>query len=410
MFTLNKLRIRFVASVFMAFSLMMMSSAQETQDTPPTYHVVGYYASWNIYSRSYYITDIPGDKLTHINYAFANISDEGECMLGDEYADTQFEYPGDVATEILKGNFKQLNLLKEAYPHLRTLLSIGGWTWSEKFSDAALNDESRAKFAASCVAMMKQYGFDGLDIDWEYPVGGGEEDNVSRPEDKQNYTLLLAELRKQLDAQGEADGEVHYLLTIAAPASAYSYNNFELGKIHEYLDWVNIMAYDFAGAWNAVTDHHAALYASEGSLSPDLSGDAAVRAYLNAGIPAEKIVLGVPFFGRGWSGVGERKNGLHQTYASTYGDEGGFLHYLNLSDLLLKAQRHWDEQAQAPWLYDPVGGIMVSYDDPESLALKAEYIAKNGLGGVMIWELGIDDRDHTLLNALAAKLLTTETE
>jgi chitinase len=347
------------------------------------------------------VTDIPADQLTHINYAFVNISQDGECVLGDEWADVQFPYPGDTEGEPLLGNFKQLNLLKEAHPGLQILLSIGGWTWSDHFSDVALTDESRAKFAASCVAMMKLYNFDGLDIDWEYPVGGGEPGNGERPEDKANFTLLLAELRAQLDAQGETDA-AHYLLTIAAAAGPETYKNYELDKIHQYLDWINIMAYDFAGGWSDVTNFQSSLYLAPDAPEP-LSADAAVQDYLTGGVPADKIVLGVPFYGRAWSGVPADNDGLYQTYSETYGDNG----YVSYSDMLLVMsvmQRHWDEAAQAVWLYEPNSGLMITYDDEQVLSTKADYVKANGLGGMMIWELSNDDRDYTLMNALSSAL------
>src|SRR5262249_14122871 len=160
---------------------------------------------------------IPAAKLTHVNYAFAKIGPTGECALFDSYAAIDKFYPGDKwDAGFLRGNFHQLQILKQKHPHLKTLISVGGWTLSGPFSDVALTPASRSKFAKSCVAFATKYGFNGVDIDWEYPVGGGLEGNKTRPEDKANYTLLLAELRQELDSQGKKDNK-HYLLTIAAP-------------------------------------------------------------------------------------------------------------------------------------------------------------------------------------------------
>src|SRR5262249_3982374 len=161
-----------------------------------------------------------------------------ECMLGDEWADTQYQYPGDKEGETLLGNFKQLQLLKAAHPNLQTVISIGGWTGSAKFSDAALTAESRQKFASSCVDFIMRDGFDGIDIDWEYPTGGGDTGNIERAEDRDNFILLLTELRSQLDAQGKKDGK-HYLLTIAAPAGKESYSGLDWTQIYPQLDWIN---------------------------------------------------------------------------------------------------------------------------------------------------------------------------
>jgi chitinase len=367
-----------------------MTSAQEIP-----YRIIGYYASWNIYDRQFFVTDIPADKLTHINYAFVNISEDGECLIGDAWADTQFPYPGDEEGAEFLGNFRQLNLLKEAHPHLQTLLSIGGWSWSDYFSDVALTEESRAKFARSCVAMMKQYGFDGLDIDWEYPGGGGEAGNVERPEDPQNFTLLLAELRAQLETQGQADGR-HYLLTIAAPARAWG---MELDKITAYLDWINVMTYDFNGAWSAVTGFNAPLYGDPDAPNPTQSVDHSIQGYLAAGVPAEQLVMGVPFYGRGWAGVGDTNDGLYQPYTRIPGS--GDYDYGDLTENYIgQYTRHWNEAAQVPWLYDAEAGMMITYDDPESLAKKAAYIREQGLGGAMIWEVGLDDEARSLITAL----------
>lgn len=367
-----------------------MTSAQEIP-----YRIIGYYASWNIYDRQFFVTDIPADKLTHINYAFVNISEDGECLIGDAWADTQFPYPGDEEGAEFLGNFRQLNLLKEAHPHLQTLMSIGGWSWSDYFSDVALTEESRAKFARSCVAMMKQYGFDGLDIDWEYPGGGGEAGNVERPEDPQNFTLLLAELRAQLETQGQADGR-HYLLTIAAPARAWG---MELDKITAYLDWINVMTYDFNGAWSAVTGFNAPLYGDPDAPNPTQSVDHSIQGYLAAGVPAEQLVMGVPFYGRGWAGVGDTNDGLYQPYTRIPGS--GDYDYGDLTENYIgQYTRHWNEAAQVPWLYDAEGGTMITYDDPESLAKKAAYIREQGLGGAMIWEVGLDDEARSLITAL----------
>ncbi|MCC6895991.1 MAG: glycoside hydrolase family 18 protein [Anaerolineae bacterium] len=372
------------------------------QDAPAK-RVVAYFISWGIYAREYWVTDIPADLVTHINYAFANISKEGECLLGDEWADVQIPYEGETEGDGLLGNFNQLNLLKEKYPHIQTLISIGGWTWSKNFSDVALTEESRQKFAASCVAFMKQYGFDGLDIDWEYPTGGGDPGNITRPEDPENFILLLTELRKQLDAQGEADGGKHYLLTIAAGAGKSAIEGIDWVAVADQLDWINLMAYDYAGGWSPTTDFNAPLFASATSPTPDVSIDASLKAYLDAGVTADKMVLGVPFYGKGWKEVEAADNGLFQPYGGipggTYGE--GVYEYHDLAKTWLPLmERYWDDAAKVPWLYNPKTGMMISYDDPESLALKAQYVNDNNLGGVMIWELSQDSDDNALLTAL----------
>ncbi len=382
-------------------------------DGTPTYRIVGYYSSWSIYARRFMANDLPGDKLTHINYAFANVSADGGCMIGDASADVQFFYSGDTADDAFRGNFNQLIKLKKEYPHLKTLISVGGWSWSDRFSDVALTADSRAHFAESCIQFMKQYGFDGIDIDWEYPGGGGKNPNVGRPEDTENFTLLLAELRTQLDVQGEADGGAHYLLTIAAPASPTYYEKIQLDQIPQYLDFINVMTYDFYGSMSATTGHHAPLYASASSPADTVrfNVDSVVQDFLAAGVPADKLVVGVPFYGKGWAGVPNENNGLFQPSTGlprgTY--ENGWFDYGDLAKNYVGTYpRYWDDQAKAPYLYDPDKGVFITYEDPESLAIKTNYVKEHSLGGIMFWELSEDDPTLTLLNTIYEALSTGE--
>jgi chitinase len=365
------------------------SESSTTTMTPQTFtkRIIGYYTSWSIYARDYQVLDIPGEQLSHINYAFANIdNDIGECLLGDTQADG--------------GNFAQFLVLKERFPHLKVFISIGGWTWSGKFSDVALTEASRNIFVESCINLFLKGSyegiFDGIDIDWEYPVGGGLSDNVTRPEDKHNYTLLMETFRSQLDELGEQTGR-EYLLTIAAPASPNNYSNYELQALARHLDWINVMTYDYHGGWDMETNFNAPLYATK--LDPTGGGlniDATIQGYLDAGVPAEQIVLGVPFYGRGWAGVLDVEKGLYQD--AMYLPEGTWekgvfdykdlaANYVNQGDFV----RYWHAEVKVPWLYSPSQGIFITYDDPQTMRVKAEYINMLGLGGVMFWELSADD-------------------
>jgi chitinase len=360
--------------------------------------IVGYYTSWSIYQRDFQVADIPADKLTHVNYAFANVDGAtGECILGDKWSDD--------------ANFRYLGELKEKYPHLKALISVGGWTWSGEFSNVALTEESRRHFVASCIERFlgKRYEgiFDGIDIDWEFPVSGGLARNAARPEDKHNFTLLMEEFRRQLDALSAQTGR-QYLLTIAAPAVSSTYANIELKEMSQTLDWLNLMAYDFHGSWDKTTNLHAALYGAADDPEPaDLNGDAAVQAYLEAGVPADKIVLGVPFYGRGWAGVPDVDHGLYQPVKGlpkgTW--EQGTFDYKDLAKNYVDRNgyvRYWQEEAKGPWLYNAAKGVFIGYDDAESLEVKADYVAEQGLGGVMFWELSADD--GTLLGVLYSRL------
>ena len=379
---------------------------------PP--RVIGYFTSWGVAGRGYTVARIPADQVTHINYAFSAITYFGKCALGDPNADTKRFYSArdsvDKKADVKDGphgTFNQFLQLKQKYPHLKVLISIGGWNGSDQFSDIALTEASRQVFVQSCVDLyFQQYPgvFDGIDIDWEYPVSGGSKEG--RPEDKHNFTLLLAEFRKQLNAQGLADGK-QYLLTIAAPAGPQVYANLELDQIHLYLDWINVMTYDFHGTWDAVTNFNSPLYKSSTDPSADpvvretFNTDAALQAYLKAGIPSQKLVMGIPFYGRGWQGVADQNHGLYQTATGAAPGtwEPGVFDYTDIKrNYLPTYTRYWQDEAKVPWIYNPTKGVMITYEDPESVGLKAGYVKEHALGGVMIWELSNDGGE--LLNAI----------
>lgn len=400
---------RYHQLVFSFTAFLFMAPIGAAQERRSEKRIVAYFTEWSIYQRKYNVADIPADKLTHVNYAFAKIQN-GECALFDTYAAIDKAHPGDTWDPgVLRGNFKQLQVLKKKHPHLKTLISVGGWTLSSPFSDAALTPASRSKLAKSCVAFMKKYAFDGIDIDWEYPVGGGLESNKTRPEDKQNYTLLLAELRQELDAQGKLD-KARYLLTIAAPAGPSTLRNLELAKIADHCDWINVMTYDFHGSWSPLTHFNAPLFAIREDPTKDetirvhFNVDSAVKAYLKAGVAPSKVVVGAPFYGRGWAGVKDVNRGLFQPHnkqppKGTW--EAGVFDFKDLeANYLGKIPRYWHEEAKAPWLFDEKKGIMISYDDAESLKRKAEYVNENRLGGVMVWELSADNAKNTLVRTL----------
>lgn len=377
---------------------IMMSLQADEPPTPPK-RIIGYFAGWTV-DRDYWVTDIPADKLTHINYAFANISDDGEIMLGDEWLDTQIPYADDVTDDPLQGHFRQLNLLKEANPHLQTLISVGGWAWSDNFSDVALTEESRQRFVSSSVDFILEYGFDGIDLDWEYPTGGGEAGNIERPVDVANFVLLLEEMRRQLDEQGAIDGR-HYLLTIAVGAGKWAYEPLDWEQIHPLLDFINVMTYDMSGGWSSRTGFNAPLYPSSSLPVEGMSTHTTVQGILAQGVPADKLVMGVPFYGRGWVDTRPVMNGLHQLHGGVPEGTDGAVHYVDLvENYLPRYSRFWHERSQVPWLYDEESGHMISYDDPESLKLKADYVVEHGLGGVMFWELSGDTADSDLLTTI----------
>jgi chitinase len=324
------------------------------------------------------------EKLTHINFSFARI-DAGRAVL---------DQPG-VAADLAK-----LRALQQRNPKLKVMVSVGGWL-AEGFSDAALTDSSRHTFAHSAVTLLREYSLDGIDLDWEYP-GQGVAGIKYRDVDKQNFTLLLKALREELDAQSNARsrtvGPRHYALTIAAADREY-FDHVEMSQLHVYLDWVNVMAYDFFNSLTPTTGHQAGLYRAEFAAATDRNGDAAVKQYLAAGVPPEKIVLGVPFYGRGFAGVTPRNNGVNQPYERYEGDHS----YAELSEKLIGKQgfvRYWDARADAPYLWNSASRTLISYDDPQSIAIKACYVREHHLGGMMFWDLG-SDRNDELLSVIA---------
>jgi len=346
--------------------------------------IVGYYASWAAYN-GYTPINIPASKLTHINYAFAKIGNDLTIALGDPNVDPT--------------NFAKLNELKKTYPNIKTLISIGGWEWSGKFSDAALTDSSRTIFADSIITFIKQYGFNGVDIDWEYPVSGGLPSNIKRPEDKKNYTLLLKKIRDKLNAQSSLDGQ-KYLLSIAGGAGSFFTSNTEPSIFCNYIDYANIMAYDSHGPWDTYTDFNAPLYnPKEASPQYKSSADSAVKSWISAGFPSSKIVLGVPFYGYIYSGVTNSNNGLYQKFS-----KGNSITYDKIvSDYLSNSSfvKYNHPDAAVSWLFN--GSEFITYDNEQSLSEKAKYIISNKLAGVSIWELS-QNKNGVLLNTLYANL------
>lgn len=379
--------------------------------------VAAYYPEWGTYQRDYQVSDLPADKLTHAFYGFAKIDNNGEVGLFDKYAAVEkgkdWNNPDKIA-----GNFGQMAQLKAENPHLKTMISIGGWTLSSKFSDVALTDASRKKFAISAVDFMKEYGFDGIDIDWEYPVGGGKPGNVNRPEDKHNYTLLLEELDKQIQVQ-EAQDNQDYLLTIASPAGFDKVENYELAEMSKHLDWFNVMTYDYHGAWENTTNHNAGLYANTNdpsSLGGKYNVDSTIQDYLNAGVSADKIVMGAPAYGRTWQGVSGNNDGLFQS-ASGAGEgtwEKGVIDYKDLHNKLETDKsyvRYWDDQAKVPYVYNAQKGFFSTYEDTESLGYKLDYVKDNSLGGMFFWDASSDlpgNSSDSLINLAATQLGTVQ--
>ncbi|CAG8674377.1 3788_t:CDS:2, partial [Cetraspora pellucida] len=336
--------------------------------------ISAYFTSWSIYAREFNVKDLDAKKISHINYAFANLDADGNVKLGDPWADTDKHFDGDSWNEggnNLYGNWKQLGLLKKNNRHLKVLISIGGWTWSTNFPAVAADLSTRKRMVASAIKMMYDLGADGIDIDWEYP---------STESDADNYVELCKEFRHELDKYAEKIGEkIPFLLTAAVPCEPDVYKK-RLKDMSKYLDFFNLMSYDMAGSWSSVTGHQANLYGD------DLSVDKAVTSYISRGVPAQKIVVGIPMYGRSFiktKGIGYPFDGIGE---GTW--EKGVFDYKKLPPQ--NAQEFFDDKVVASYSYDSITKELVSYDTPDVVRFKTKYVIDKNLRGVMNWEISAD--------------------
>ena len=444
---------------------------------PPTgaKQVGTYFAEWSIYGRQFYLKNMQDSgqaaKLTFLNYSFGNVYNRGgkyvcdatinkaeaggqdggdawavyqkgfgagESVDGvaDKYGWDKWDDPRQGKAGPLKGNLNQLKKLKAKNPNLKTLISLGGWTWSKWFSAAAATPELRQALVSSCIDVWIKGNipfdsgsnaggsyvdpatgktvnsaegvFDGIDIDWEYPAVQGIGTNTVSPADKQNNTLLMQEFRKQLDELSKTTGK-KYLLTVAIGAGDEKIAATEPAEYSKYLDWINIMSYDFNGGWDAQgpTDFQSNLYqdpASPRTVDPKTGKvskyytDAAVKDLIARGTPAAKLHIGVPFYGRGWTGVKNVNNGLYQTATGaakgTY--EAGIEDYKVLKNA--PGTEYIHPVTQQTYRFD--GSTFWSYDTPRDIKLKADYAKKMGLGGIFSWEADGDTATGELVEAM----------
>ncbi|MGW6458266.1 glycosyl hydrolase family 18 protein, partial [Streptomyces sp. NPDC055078] len=426
---------------------------------PGNYHKVGYFAQWGIYGRQYFIKNLDTSgaaaKLDVVNYAFQNVDPVNfTCQAGVTKgvsgnpqdpnegtgagdAEADYSRPMSAAQSVdgvaddgwgkLRGNFNQIKKLKAKHPHLKFVVSLGGWTFSKYFADAAATPASRTKFVKSCIDVwikgnLPVYNgaggpgtgagiFDGIDIDWEWPGSDGHPGNHYGPADKNNLTALLAEFRSQLDALG---GE-HRLLTAFTPADpAKIQAGWDISKIFDYLDFANIQGYDFHGAgsdnsWEPLrTGHQANLYRdAQDPYTFDFSIQKAVQTYLDAGVSPRKLTVGFPFYGRGWKEVAAGPTGTNGEWQAANGaatgqfpEEAGIRGYHNMLTSVPNMTIHHDEQSISTYGYTGPGGQWWSFDDPWSIGKKTDWIKSKGLLGAMVWEMSGDTPNGTLMNAL----------
>ncbi|MCX4823312.1 glycosyl hydrolase family 18 protein [Streptomyces sp. NBC_01142] len=428
---------------------------------------IAYYDQWSVYGNAFYPKHLDtrgiAGKLDVINYSFGNIHPtELTCFeankaagddnnpnagdgAGDAYADYQKSFAAadsvdgvaDTWNQPIVGVFNQFKELKAKHPELKINISLGGWTYSKYFHDAARTDASRKKLVASCIKQYIAgdlpveggYGgpgaaagiFDGIDIDWEYPGSpGGHLGNHYGPEDKANFTLLLAEFRKQLDEYGTAHGGKKYLLTAALPAGQDKIKYIETDKIGAYLDYANIMTYDMHGAWDAdgPTYHQSPLYSPASDPTDPIapgtqkySIDNAIDSWLDGnaaygiagGFPANKLTLGYEFYYRGWKGVpAGARNGLAQSATGASGarpvsQQAGIAHYKELGGIVDNAATtYWDDEAKASYFYQD--GEFFTGLDKRAIQARADYAHSRGLAGAMMYSLLGLDANTTLFN------------
>ncbi len=368
-----------------------MGMAGTSGGPPPL--LVGYFPQWGIYNDPpYFVKDLitsgSAPLLDQLNYAQGFIVN-ARCAVADPNADLNLTYTAansvdgstDNPAAPLRGSFHQLQELKKLYPQIKILISLEGKAPS--FAEAAL-PENRAAFVSSCIDMFVRGHlaqganapgiFDGFDLDWEYP----------QPDDVPNYLALLEEFRKQLNAERPG-----LRLTIAAGPSPHMYHGVDFAAVAKVVDLIGLMNYDYNGPWHKETGFHAPLYSEHSG-----SADRTVQQYEDAGVPAEKLLLGIPFYGYSWSAVAGENHGLFQPGQPVYQDRP----YRYIQTLIASSTVYRDPAAQAPWLFD--GQTFWTYEDTVSARFKSEYAQKHQLGGVMVWELGEDSSDALLLKAV----------
>ncbi|WP_438484372.1 glycoside hydrolase family 18 protein [Streptomyces sp. S186] len=364
--------------------------------------VVGYFTDWGIYDRNYQVKNVEtsgsADRLTHINYAFGNVQG-GKCGIGDSYADYDKAFTADQSVDGkadtwddpngLRGNFNQLRKLKKLHPGLKVLWSFGGWTWSGGFGEAAKNP---AAFAQSCYDLVKDKRwadvFDGIDIDWEYPNACGLTCDTSG---KEAFTGVLKAVREKFGQGG--------LVTAAITADASDGGKMDAadyGGASQYVDWYNAMTYDYFGAWDAKgpTAPHSPLASYDGIPKAGFNTTDTIAKLKKLGVPANKLLLGIGFYGRGWQGVTQDAPGGTATGAAPGKYEAG------IDDYKVIKARCPATGTVGGTAYAKCGDQWWSYDTPQTIGTKMTYKDAQGLGGTFFWELSGDTPDGELIKAI----------
>jgi chitinase len=439
-FPLRSLRV--VLTTALALAACMTPAVAQTRDHAKI--LGGYFEEWGIYYAGYNIANLQQNgvagKLTHLMYAFANVTTTPSpaCAIADTWADYQSPYLPSVSGVAypgpLYGNFAAIQQLKQLHPGLKVLMSIGGASAANTaaFVTAASTAAGRQALAASCIDLFVNGNiapgitapglFDGFNIDWEFPTAT----------DTKNFTALLAEFHTQLRALTATTGK-HYVMSFDGPAGAQNYVNIDLKKAAEQVDFITIDGYNYAGSWQTQTNDASPLFDSKQDplYGQDLDIDATVDAYLAAGVPPYKYTMGLPLYGAGWTGVPNKNHGLYQNstgpspvlWANGTGPcpdlsgntpgcdtllTPGLATYSTLSNLTANGYTsYYDPKRVAVSLYDPTAGTFYTFDDPSVALLKMLYIevkVPGGLGGAYVWALKDDDANGTMVKTMAAGL------
>lgn len=419
--------------------ITLLPAVTETTKAATKKNIVAYFPNWGIYNASHRnmtVGMMPWDKITVINHAFFEVDSSFKLASLDTFADfdKMMEHSEGWEANQLRGHFGEYKYYKNLYPNVKVILSVGGWTRGQNFHAMASTASNRAIFIQSVINFLKTYPFiDGIDLDWEYPgINRAPDPNDSYdrgcpggPEDKQNFTSLLREIRQAYNNNGLSDK----LLTIAIPSG---YDKLELQEPNiyaQYLDWLNVMTYDMHGAWENITNHQSPLYANPNDPSGTSPVDIKNRYNIDSimktlveeyNIPAEKLNVGTPYYSRGWKGVTGGTNGMYGTATGAATGSwdnpqspGGQYPYFTLKTM--ENQNGYTKYtdnvyAKAPWLYNASQGIVLTYEDATSLNTKCDYINSNGYGGLIIWEITGDTTDFELTNLAFQKLIGSTTQ
>ncbi|MFR5264659.1 glycosyl hydrolase family 18 protein [Clostridium sp.] len=413
-----------------------VTSEASSQNKDLKRKIVGYFPEWAYKSeaQAYFdVADLQWDSLTHIQYSFAMIDPQtNKIKFGDEHAAIKEDFSNHELTHKgkkveldptlpYKGHFNILQTMKKQYPDVDLLISVGGWAGSRGFYTMLDTDAGINTFADSCVDFIRTYGFDGVDIDFEYPSstsqsGNPDDFDLSEPRRaklNERYNLLMKTLREKLDAASKTDGK-DYLLTAAVTASSWVLGGVSSNEYAKNLDFLSVMSYDFHGGWNEFVENLANIYPdpadkeTSAMLMPVLNMDWAYRYYRGV-LPSEKILMGIPYYTRGWENVQGGTNGLHGTSKTPasgkyniWGDDlngDGVLepaganplwHGLNLMDQDPNVKEYWDDVGKVPHLWNDKDKTFLSFENEKSIDERVKYIEDKNLGGALIWVMNGD--------------------